>query len=64
MDTIVAFYTNKKNHNLRGRCYEHLPSMLIEKGRKVYFGTINGVVYCVDPVSQKMVWSLKLIIPW
>lgn len=40
--------------------YEHVPSMLIEKGGKVFFGTKNGVVYAIDPKNQKTVWAHKI----
>jgi outer membrane protein assembly factor BamB len=64
-DTVVAFYTNKDKPELAwkmnvGYGYEHSPSMLIEKNGKVYFGTRNGVVYCIDPATQKIVWAYKI----
>ena len=64
-DTVVAFYTSKEHPQLAwkmnaGYGYEHVPSMLIEKNGKVYFGTRNGVVYCIDPYSQKIVWAYKI----
>lgn len=64
-DTVVAYYTNKEKPQLAwkmnvGFGYEHAPSMLIEKNGKLYFGTKNGVVYCIDPASQKIVWAYKI----
>lgn len=64
-DTVVAFYTNKEKPQLAwkmhvGYGYEHSPSMLIEKNGRVYFGTRNGVVYCIDPFTQKIVWAYKI----
>jgi outer membrane protein assembly factor BamB len=40
--------------------YEHVPSMLIEKGGQVFFGTRNGVVYAIDPVKLQLVWQHKI----
>jgi len=64
-DTVVAFYTNKEKPQLAwkmnaGYGYEHSPSMLIEKNGKVYFGTRNGVVYCIEPATQKIMWAYKI----
>ena len=64
-DTVVAFFTNKEKPQLAwkmnvGFGYEHAPSMLIEKNGKIYFGTKNGVVYCIDPSTQKIVWVYKI----
>ncbi|HYC28419.1 MAG TPA: PQQ-binding-like beta-propeller repeat protein, partial [Chitinophagaceae bacterium] len=64
-DTLVAFYTNREAAKSAwkmhvGYGYEHAPSMLIEDNGKVYFGTRNGVVYSIDPASQKIVWAYKL----
>jgi outer membrane protein assembly factor BamB/predicted phosphodiesterase len=64
-DTVVAFFTNKEKPRLAwkmnvGYGYEHSPSMLIEKNGRVYFGTRNGVVYCIDPSSQKIIWAYKI----
>lgn len=64
-DTVVAFYTNKEKPEPAwkmnvGYGYEHAPSMLIEKNGKVYFGTRNGVVYCINPSTQKVVWAYKI----
>jgi outer membrane protein assembly factor BamB/predicted phosphodiesterase len=64
-DTIVAFYTNKEKPEPAwkmnvGFGYEHTPSMLIEKNGRVYFGTKNGIVYCINPSTQKIVWAYKI----
>jgi outer membrane protein assembly factor BamB/predicted phosphodiesterase len=64
-DTVVAFYTNKEAPRLAwkmrmGYGYEHAPSMLIEKNGQVYFGTRNGVVYAIDPATQKITWAYKI----
>ena len=64
-DTVVAFLTNKEKPQAAwkmnvGFGYEHVPSMLIEKDRKVFFGTRNGVVYCIDPAVQKTIWAYKI----
>lgn len=64
-DTVVAFYTNREKPELAwkmnaGYGYEHSPSMLIEKNGKLYFGTRNGVVYCINPSTQKIVWAFKI----
>ncbi len=64
-DTVVAFYTNKLrpmrawSMNV-GFGYEHVPSMLIEKGNSLFFGTRNGVVYAIDPGTQKLLWAYKM----
>ena len=64
-DTITAFYANREKPILVwkmhvGFGYEHVPSMLIEKDGKVFFGTKNGVVYCTDPSTQKTAWAYKI----
>lgn len=40
--------------------YEHVSSMLIEKNGHVFFGTKNGVVYCIDPLQQKITRADKV----
>jgi outer membrane protein assembly factor BamB/predicted phosphodiesterase len=64
-DTIVVYAASRdkqwaawKMHC--GFGYEHVPSMLIEKEGKVYFGTRNGVVYCIDPKEKKIIWQYKI----
>lgn len=64
-DTVAAFYTNKERPQLAwkmnvGYGYEHSPSMLIEKNGKIYFGTRNGIVYCINTSSQKIIWAYKI----
>ncbi len=64
-DTIVAFYTNKEKPQLAwklnaGFGYEHVPSMLIEKDDRVFFGTKNGVIYNIDQGTQKLNWIYKI----
>jgi len=64
-DTIVAFYTNREEPKLAwkvnaGFGYEHVPSMLLEKDGKLFFGTKNGVVYCLDVASQQIAWAHKI----
>jgi outer membrane protein assembly factor BamB len=64
-DTIVAYATSREKQTAAwkmhcGFGYEHAPSMLIEKEGKLYFGTRNGVVYCIDPVEKKMIWQFKI----
>jgi len=64
-DTIVAYATNSKPQHPAwkmscGFGYEHVPSMLVEKDGEVFFGTRNGVVYCIDPSSRKIVWAHKI----
>lgn len=64
-DTVVAFYTNREKPELAwkmnvGYGYEHSPSMLIEKNGRLYFGTRNGVVYCIDPSDREIIWAYKI----
>jgi outer membrane protein assembly factor BamB len=64
-DTVAAFYTNNEKPQLAwkmhvGFGYEHVPSMLIEKEGKVFFGTKNGVVYCIDPAARQTLWAYKI----
>ena len=64
-DTIVAFATSREPQHPAwkmncGFGYEHVPSMLIEKDGLVFFGTRNGVVYCIDPLQQKITWAHKI----
>ncbi|HZH95568.1 MAG TPA: PQQ-binding-like beta-propeller repeat protein, partial [Flavisolibacter sp.] len=64
-DTVVAFYTNRQEAKPAwkfnaGFGYEHVPSMLIERDGKVFFGTKNGVVYCIAPTTQKIIWAYKI----
>jgi outer membrane protein assembly factor BamB/predicted MPP superfamily phosphohydrolase len=64
-DTVVAYATSRTAQRPAwamhtGFGYEHVPSMLIEKGGQVFFGTRNGVVYAIDPATQKTVWAYKI----
>jgi outer membrane protein assembly factor BamB len=64
-DTIVAYATSREKQFVAwkmncGFGYEHVPSMLIENDGQVFFGTRNGVVYCIDPLQQKMIWAHKI----
>jgi outer membrane protein assembly factor BamB/calcineurin-like phosphoesterase family protein len=64
-DSIVAFHTNREKPHQAWALnvsfgYEHVPSMLIEKESKIFFGTKNGVVYCIDPFLQKIEWAYKI----
>jgi outer membrane protein assembly factor BamB len=64
-DTIVAFNTGREKQPAAwkmycGFGYEHVPSMLIEKDGLVFFGTRNGVVYAIDPNTQKIQWAHKI----
>jgi len=64
-DTVAAFVTNGEKPQLAwkmhvGFGYEHVPSMLIEKSGQLFFGTKNGVVYSIDPATQKTVWAYKI----
>lgn len=64
-DTIVAYAAEREKQSSAwkmhcGFGYEHVPSMLIEKDGLVFFGTKNGVIYCIDPSVQKIVWAHKI----
>jgi len=64
-DSIVAYAASREKQSTAwkmagGFGYEHVPSMLIEKQGKIYFGTRNGVVYCIDPQTQKIIWKHKI----
>ncbi len=64
-DTIVAYKSSRDKQSAAwkmhcGFGYEHVPSMLIEKDDLVFFGTKSGVVYCIDPASQKIIWAHKI----
>lgn len=63
-DTIVAFANNRTVADVRwkthvGFGYEHVPSMLLERDGKIYFGTRNGVIYCMDKKTQTVLWRYK-----
>ncbi|HEX7845674.1 MAG TPA: PQQ-binding-like beta-propeller repeat protein [Chitinophagaceae bacterium] len=64
-DTIVAYAASPEKQSAAwkmhcGFGYEHVPSMLIEKEGLVFFGTKSGVVYCIDPTIQKIIWAYKI----
>ncbi len=64
-DTIVAYAASRDKQAFAwkmhcGFGYEHVPSMLIEKEGRVFFGTRNGVVYCIDPLKRSVIWAYKI----
>ena len=64
-DSIVAYQASREKQSFAlsincGYGYEHVPSMLIEKGGRVFFGTRNGVVYCIDPLQKEIIWIHKI----
>lgn len=64
-DTVVAFYTGTNIPKAvwkvnAGFGYEHAPSMLIESGTDVVFGTRNGVVYAINRETQQVHWKYKI----
>jgi outer membrane protein assembly factor BamB len=64
-DTIVAYISSSEKQQAAwkmncGFGYEHVPSMLIEKEGKVFFGTRNGVLYCIDPLKRNIIWAYKI----
>jgi outer membrane protein assembly factor BamB/predicted phosphodiesterase len=64
-DTIVAYRASRDKRSAAwkmhcGFGYEHVPSMLIEKNGQVFFGTRNGVIYCIDPSKQTINWAHKI----
>ena len=64
-DTIVTYAAGREKQSAAwkmhcGFGYEHVPSMLIEEDGQVFFGTKNGVVYCIDPKEQKIIWAHKI----
>ncbi|NCI47547.1 outer membrane protein assembly factor BamB family protein [Sediminibacterium soli] len=63
-DAIVAFHTSREKQAVDwkldcGFGYEHVPSMLIERKGRVFFGTKNGRVYAIDPAAKKKLWVFK-----
>ncbi len=63
-DEIVAFKTERTFNGLAwsqmvGFGYEHTPSDLVEQNGLVYFGTKNGIVYCIDPKQKNTRWAHK-----
>lgn len=64
-DEIVAYKTTRTDEGLAWKYnaaygYEHTPSDLIEKNGKLFFGTKNGTVYCIDPKEKKTLWAHKI----
>jgi outer membrane protein assembly factor BamB len=63
-DTIIAYAAGREPKTAwKMHCgfgYEHVPSMLVEKDGRVFFGTKNGVVYCIDPGTRSKVWAHKI----
>ncbi len=64
-DTLVAFHTSRQLQPAAwkmpcGFGYDHVPSMPVEKDGFVFFGTRSGVVYCIDPLQQKLAWKHKI----
>lgn len=64
-DTLIAFKTTKAKPEIAWKLnltygYDHVPSMLLEKNEKVYFGGRNGVVFSIDPITKKHLWSYKI----
>jgi len=64
-DTVVAYAAGfeKQTAAWKMNCgfgYEHVPSMLIEKSGLLFFGTKNGVVYCINPTSKEIAWAHKI----
>lgn len=64
-DTLVAFIANGTDSAISWKKdlkygYDHVPSMLIEKGDQLYFGGRNGVVFSVNPVNKILNWKYKI----
>ncbi|MBC7874459.1 MAG: PQQ-binding-like beta-propeller repeat protein [Ferruginibacter sp.] len=64
-DTIVAYASSREKQSAAwkmhvGFGYEHVPSMLVEKEGRVFFGTKSGVVYSIDPAQQQINWAYKI----
>ena len=43
-----------------GLGYEHAPCVVVEQDGVVYAGSRRGIVTAVDPLAQKVLWSLPL----
>jgi outer membrane protein assembly factor BamB/predicted phosphodiesterase len=61
-DTLSAYAASHEKQSAAwtmhvGFGYEHVPSMLIEQDGKLFFGTRNGVIYCIDPANKKINWA-------
>lgn len=64
-DTVSVYAASRQKQSATAKIhcgfgYEHVPSMIIEKEGLLYFGTKSGVVHCVDPAAQKVVWRHKI----
>jgi outer membrane protein assembly factor BamB len=64
-DSVVAFHTNRERPMLAwkmsaGYGYDHVPSMLVQKGDRVFFGTRSGVVYALNPAAPAISWAYKI----
>ena len=64
-DTVVLYTASRSPQTAAkkinaGFGYEHAPSMLKEEKGLLYFGTKNGVVYCIDLITQQKKWSYKI----
>jgi outer membrane protein assembly factor BamB len=64
-DEVVAYKTSREKQPVAWKVncnygYDHVPSMLIEDGPQVFFGTKNGVVYSLDIQSKEVAWAYKI----
>ncbi|MDX1753593.1 MAG: PQQ-binding-like beta-propeller repeat protein [Salinimicrobium sediminis] len=64
-DEVVIFEANREEPKMLKRIntkfgYDHVPSMLFEQNGQVLFGTRNGVVYSIDPETEKINWKFKM----
>jgi outer membrane protein assembly factor BamB/predicted phosphodiesterase len=64
-DTLSVYAASRAKQSAAAKIhcgfgYEHVPSMLVEKAGLVFFGTKSGVVYCVNPITQKVIWRHKI----
>ncbi|RYF90538.1 MAG: metallophosphoesterase [Chitinophagaceae bacterium] len=64
-DTVVLYNASAQPQTAAlkihaGFGYEHAPSMLKEENGMLYFGTKNGVVYCIDLFTQQKKWTYKI----
>lgn len=64
-DSVVAYKTSHEKQNAAwkmnaGYGYEHAPSQLVSRNGRIYFGTRNGVVYCIDPAKEEVCWTFKV----
>jgi outer membrane protein assembly factor BamB/predicted phosphodiesterase len=64
-DTVAVYASSREKQSATAKIhcgfgYEHVPSMLIEKAGLVYFGTKSGVVYCINPSTNAVLWKHKI----